>query len=706
MDQSLGSAADQISALFDRYKVLLVALATVGVLVVAAQILLDGWNTQLSIQLVLAILLLSALVFHGHLSSPALVSVAYLFVLSFVFAGATNIGFAEPSLFVLVALVVTSTVIWGLNAGLITLVVALLALVGLASRFLVFAPTSFDLTYFLVSPTRWVIFLVSISVSAIWCILIVDLQRRYWLVAVTDLQSEGFQRQENEARLNQAVTLAGLGYFVIDVIADRCEICSDDHAAFHEQTPQEFIDEMPSLASGPPMIHLGDRERVLLKVNSLMQGQAISIEYRVIPKSGATRYLRVAMEPVVDENGAISKAIGTSLDLTERRRTEEDLRQSQKMEAIGNLTGGMAHDFNNLLAVIVGNLELLREEATCERQRELIDAGLGATERAANLTKSMLSFARRAELQTEVVELNGLIREAKNWIGRTLPANINVETSLLAGLWDVEVDPGATENALLNLILNARDAMPDGGKLTLETANIRIDDEYTADWDEDVEPGRYVMLAVSDTGHGIPNDMMQNIYDPFFSTKAPGLGSGMGLSMVQGFVKQSGGAIRVYSESDVGTTVRLYFKAVPGRVEEPAVLTVATPSATKAGKRILVVEDDAGVLAVLVSSLEKVGYAVTSASTGDQGIQLFQSEPTFDALLTDIVMPGALQGTDLARAAREINPDLPVVFMSGYAREATVHGNGLHPDDIRLMKPVRKSDLIRALETALGPSDV
>ncbi len=390
------------------------------------------------------------------------------------------------------------------------------------------------------------------------------------------------------------------------------------------------------------------------------------------------------------------------MDITERVELENKLNLAHKMEAIGSLTGGMAHDFNNLLAVIMGNLELLREEATSARQRELIDAGLGATERGADLTKSMLSFARRAELETEVVKLNALVGETKSWIGRTLPANIDFETKMQDGLWDVDVDPGATENALLNLILNARDAMPDGGKLTLETANIRIHDEHTHDRYEDIEPGRYVMLAVSDTGHGIPEDVMANIYDPFFSTKPPGSGSGMGLSMVQGFVRQSGGAIRVSSKPDVGTTVNLYFRAVSARADKPSRPTDNALAAAPTGKRILVVEDDPEVLAVLVAGLKKAGYAVTHATTGNEAYEVFQSDPTFDLLLTDIVMPGKLQGTDLARAAREIHPNLPVVFMSGYARKAAVHGNGLHPDDVRLMKPVRMSDLVRALDGALG----
>ncbi|MCT4558087.1 MAG: ATP-binding protein [Pelagimonas sp.] len=378
------------------------------------------------------------------------------------------------------------------------------------------------------------------------------------------------------------------------------------------------------------------------------------------------------------------------------------LAASQRLEAIGHLTGGVAHDFNNLLAIVLGNLELLQDEITSERQKELLQPTIEATLRGASLTKSMLSFARRAPLDPVIVDMNKLVRDTKNWTSRTLPTNMVIETSLLAGLWSVQADPGATENALINLILNARDAMPNGGDLTIETANVRIDEAYIDSRQEELEPGRYVMVAVSDTGVGIDQDTLENIFVPFFTTKETGRGSGLGLSMVQGFMRQSGGTIQVYSEPGVGTTFKLYFPATDAP-PDPAM--TAQPAPLSSGeKRILLSEDEDDVRTVLTAMLGAAGYHVVSAASGDAAIEIFETDRNFDLLLTDIVMPGQLQGTGLAKAIRAKAPELPVIFMSGYAAEATVHGNGLRPSDIRLMKPVMRRDLLEAVTTMLDDS--
>ena len=245
--------------------------------------------------------------------------------------------------------------------------------------------------------------------------------------------------------------------------------------------------------------------------------------------------------------------------------------------------------------------------------------------------------------------------------------------------------------------------MPDGGKLTIETANVRVDNDYVEIRDENIEPGRYVMLAVTDTGSGIPADILDKVFDPFFTTKEPGAGSGLGLSMIEGFMRQSGGMARVYSEPNVGTTFKLFFKAGADKRESGASRKSETKLAEPAGERILVVEDEPGVLHVLVNILSKAGYEVESASSGDDALEKFIGDPSYDLILTDIVMPGTLQGTTLAKELRKRSPQLPIVFMSGYASEATVHGNGLRPDDIRLMKPVRSADLLKAIDSLLLP---
>ncbi|TCP44138.1 ATP-binding protein [Rhodovulum marinum] len=386
----------------------------------------------------------------------------------------------------------------------------------------------------------------------------------------------------------------------------------------------------------------------------------------------------------------------------EARHQSELAHRAQKNESLGQLTGGVAHDFNNILAVIMGNLQLLREEIDDPDRRAMIDASLEASRSGAELTRSMLAFARRARLTPEPLDLNSVARQAKNWMRRALPDSIEIETSLLAGLWPVKVDAGSLESALLNLVLNARDAMQGHGKLTIETANVRIDEAYVDSRDAEILPGRYVMLAVTDTGTGISGETLEHMFEPFYTTKPPGAGSGVGLSMVQGFVKQSGGTVQVYTEPGQGTTFKLYFPASDEVPFERSAPRLDEPGRVAGTTRILLAEDRVAVKEVLVGILEKAGYQVVAVTSGDAALAVFQQDPDFDLVVTDIVMPGTLQGTGLAKALRAMRPDLPVVFMSGYAAEATVHGNGLRPEDIRLMKPVPKDDLLAAVRRALA----
>ncbi|MEP2718736.1 PAS domain-containing protein [Pseudophaeobacter sp.] len=410
------------------------------------------------------------------------------------------------------------------------------------------------------------------------------------------------------------------------------------------------------------------------------------------------------------ETGITGEAVGyygTLQDISDEIERDNQIRQAQKLESIGKLTGGVAHDFNNLLAVILGNLELLQEEHRGVGGEDFIESAIEATLRGAGLTRNMLSFARRAELEPTQQDINSVVRHTKNWIARTLREDILIETSLLAGLWSTEVDQNSLESALLNLILNARDAMPDGGSLTIETANMRIEEEYIQTRHEDIEPGRYVMLAVSDTGEGIHQDNLSSVFDPFFTTKQAGKGSGMGLSMVQGFVKQSGGSIQVYSELGLGTTFKLYFKACETDGSRPKIEpeTENDAAANRGKTRILLVEDEAEVLSILQAILRSVGFCVVTATSGDEALKIFKKDTEFDLLMTDIVMPGSLKGTALATELRRLKKELPVVFLSGYANEATVHGNGLRPRDIRLMKPVSRKDLLRSVDKALNLRD-
>ncbi|SNR59479.1 PAS domain S-box-containing protein [Puniceibacterium sediminis] len=433
----------------------------------------------------------------------------------------------------------------------------------------------------------------------------------------------------------------------------------------------------------------------------------IHYRYMITSRDGHSRWLDFHGDFATEDGRTLVKAIvldaTREVQLQQKMEKEREIsRRAQKNESIGQLTGGVAHDFNNLLAVILGNLELLRDDEKPSAQKDMIDAAISATLRGADLTKNMLAFARQAPLTPVVLDLNNVVREAKNWMARAMPESVEIETSLLAGLWPIEADRSSLESALLNLALNARDAMNGHGKLTIETANVRIDETYLDMRQEEMAPGRYVMLAVSDNGPGIAADVIGSIFEPFFTTKPPGVGSGLGLSMTVGFMKQSAGTVQVYTETGEGTTFKLYFPVSKSELEEPVKPLLDDNQASGRGKKILVAEDEDAVRATLVTILELAGYHVTATVSGDMAFTAFEANPSFDLLLTDIVMPGKLQGTGLAKALRERWPSLPIIFMSGYASEATVHGNGLRPEDIRLMKPVQRAELLAAVVKAAG----
>jgi signal transduction histidine kinase/ActR/RegA family two-component response regulator len=439
-------------------------------------------------------------------------------------------------------------------------------------------------------------------------------------------------------------------------------------------------------------------------------GQPFYRRFQITHTSGETRWVDYFSTPPYQhsENGdhyVEAFALDVTREVAAQKRYEREREVShraQKSEMIGQLTGGVAHDFNNLLAVIMGNLELLRDDNTNSAQSALINSALSATQRGGDLTRSMLAFARKAPLSPQRIYLNDLVLEQRDWIGRTLPARISLETDLADDLWPIEADTGSTESALLNLILNARDAMEQGGNLRIEAKNLFVEQRIRDGHDADLAPGRYVSLSVSDTGHGIPPEQLSQVFEPFFSTKAPGAGSGLGLSMVMGFMRQSGGTVQVESLPGEGTTFRLVFQAVnedQDKFQGPARVEVS--SGVFAGRRVLIVEDEPDVLTILVNGLRKAGFEVRAAGSGDEAKEIFSKDPEFDLLISDIVMPGRLQGPMLVKELRSIRPDLPVVFLSGYASETLVQEYALRDEDIRLMKPVRRADLLRAAAQAL-----
>jgi PAS domain S-box-containing protein len=451
-------------------------------------------------------------------------------------------------------------------------------------------------------------------------------------------------------------------------------------------------------------IHPADRQSAHDSIRNALNDPDVNgwqHEYRFMHANGEPRTVIDRGYVMRDPKGRAIRMVGSMMDLTDSREMNDRLRQSQKMEAVGQLTGGVAHDFNNLLTVILGNAELLSEQLTDQQQlRMLAEMTATAAERGAELTNRLLAFARRQPLEPKQVNLNKLIQGMDNLLRRTLQENIDIETVYAGGLWLSEVDPGQLEGALLNLAINARDAMPDGGKLTIETANTLLDETYASQHDE-VKPGQYVLISVSDTGIGMPPNIVSRAFEPFFTTKQMGKGSGLGLSMVYGFAKQSGGHIKIYSEINEGTTVKLYLPRAVNSAD--AVYEGHVALVTEGGtEKILIVEDDPLVRQHVSAQLKTLGYQVISCSNAEDALEVIMQLRDIDLLFTDIVMPGSMNGRQLAEATRELRPSIKILFTSGYTENAIVHHGRLDRGVHLLNKPYRRQELAAKVRKVLN----
>jgi PAS domain S-box-containing protein len=435
--------------------------------------------------------------------------------------------------------------------------------------------------------------------------------------------------------------------------------------------------------------------------------EPIEIDIRNHAKDGRPFWNRLLIAPVHDAGGVLTYFFASQFDVTvdrdnlaeaneklraeaaEREQVEEALRQSQKMEAVGQLTGGLAHDFNNLLTGITGSLEMLQSRLAQGRLTDFdryITAAQGAAKRASALTHRLLAFSRRQTLAPKPTDVNRLVTGMEELIRRTAGPEITVEVVTAGGLWNTLIDPNQLENALLNLCINARDAMPEGGQLTIETGNRWLD--VRAARDRDVPPGQYVTLCVSDTGTGMPPEVIRRAFDPFFTTKPIGMGTGLGLSMIYGFVRQSGGQARIYSEPGQGTMVCLYLPRQFGGTEtvEEASDLVGAPS-TGQGETVLVVDDEPTVRMLVSDVLEDLGYIAIEVADGAAGLRVLQSDARIDLLITDVGLPGGMNGRQVADAGRALRPGLKVLFITGYAENAVLSHGHLDPGMHVMTKP-------------------
>jgi PAS domain S-box-containing protein len=463
------------------------------------------------------------------------------------------------------------------------------------------------------------------------------------------------------------------------------------------------------------VIHPEDECRALAAwTAALASGSDYEVEFRIRRADGAYRWHLARALPIRDGHARVTRWIGTNTDIEDQkaataqlsvlnatlesrveqrskelRAAEEALRHAQKMEAVGQLTGGIAHDFNNLLTGIIGSLDIVRRRFAKGRLGDVdrfIDAAVTSANRAAGLTHRLLAFSRRQSLDAKPIEVNRLVASMEDLLRRTLSENVAVTMTLDADLWMAEADANQLESALLNLVINARDAMPDGGTLTVATSNTRLDVNYTSEQEEGLEPGDYVVMCVSDTGTGMPQSVLERAFDPFFTTKPIGQGTGLGLSMIYGFAKQSRGHARIDSEVGKGTTVKLYLPRFRGEADAADEIVAVDAPRARAGETVLIVEDDSAVRMLVVEVLRELGYAFIEAVDATAATTVLQSSQRIDLLISDVGLPG-MNGRQLAEMARELRADLRVLFVTGYAENAAVRGGFLEPGMEMITKP-------------------
>jgi len=516
---------------------------------------------------------------------------------------------------------------------------------------------------------------------------------------ITERQQAEEALREREARLSSIISTAPDAIITIDE-QGIVQSFSGSAEALFGYAAGEVIGHNVSMLMPEP--HRSKHDGYISRYHRTGEKRIIGIGRQVEAKrkDGTIFPIELAVGEVRVGNTRIYT--GFIRDITARAKLEQELRHAQRMEAIGQLTGGLAHDFNNLLTVITGNLEMLEARLSDEDSRSLLTEAQDAAELGAKLANRLLAFGRRQPLNPKPINLSQIAGGMADLLNRSLGELIRLETRLAADLPLTMADPGQVENALLNLAINARDAMPDGGRLLIETSEAEIDRDMLAT-SIGVKPGSYAMMAVSDTGIGMTAEVRQHAFEPFFTTKGPGGGSGLGLSMVYGFVKQSGGHIQIYSEVGRGTTVRLYLPIVEVDIDVAARPASLVP-APGVRKTILVVEDDPRVRRVSVRRLKELGFEVVEVDNALAAIEFLDRGDIVDLVFTDIVMPGGMTGVDLATEVRRRRPGLPVLFTSGYADPATFGTDILTTRDGWLSKPYSRNDLASKLAELLGRS--
>jgi PAS domain S-box-containing protein len=511
------------------------------------------------------------------------------------------------------------------------------------------------------------------------------------IIGATKIARDVTERKQSEERFRSIFNSVGEGIFITDVASGKYLDVNEAGAAMFGYRPDELVGH-----SGKGVPVEARREAQAWLDTAALGARPQRLEWQCTAKDGRVFWAEVSLR--LDSIGEQNVVVTVFRDATERQAIEEQLRQSQKMESIGNLTGGMAHDFNNLLGIIIGNLDLLRETRPDDDEiADLSGEALDAAMRGADLTRRLLAFARRQPLQTEQIDISRLATDTVQLLRRVLGEQIEISLRFGQDVCAVIADPAQLQAALTNLANNARDAMPKGGRLIIATGHRQLDADYAA-LHAEVVPGDYAMIEVTDTGTGMSPDVMRQIFEPFFTTKERDKGSGLGLSMVFGFMKQSGGHVSVYSEVGVGTTFRLYLPCHHETVPEEEIAVPPVASAG-GGETILVVEDNSGLRRIVVRQLKELGYRVKEAENSAEALPIIEKGPV-DLLFTDIVMPGGTDGFELMRVAIERRPALKVLLTSGFPE--TKLDEQVDTARVRLLvKPYRKVDLARLVRETL-----
>jgi len=517
---------------------------------------------------------------------------------------------------------------------------------------------------------------------------------------ITDRKENERALRTSQEQLSQAQKMAKIGSWNLNLVNNELVWSREIYVMF-EVSPEYFGASYEAFLG---FVHPEDRNKVDQAYrDSVASGKAYNIEHRLLMPDGRIKIVEERGQTSYGPDGTPISSSGTVQDITERRKAEEQLQQAQKMEAVGQLTGGIAHDFNNLLTVSIGNLELAIEMADSNSDMQsLLATAMRANQRGAALTSQLLSFSRKQTLRPKIVNAGVLASGMADLMHRTLGVAIKINVGGDEDLWPCKVDPHQLETAILNLAINARDAMPDGGIIFINTSNVHIED-HVAQFRNDVPAGAYVLVSVTDTGSGMASDVIEHAFDPFFTTKDVGRGSGLGLSMVYGFVKQSGGHVLIDSTLGRGTTVKLYLPRadVP---EDTATRTLPVVKAPSPSETILVVEDDPDLRRLAVGLLRGLGYTILEAQDGKSALSLLENSPRIDLLFSDVMLPGGMSGPQIATEFHVRYPGVPVLYTSGYPNLADLKGQPLDHDAELLHKPYGRVELEAKIRQILDQS--